>query len=111
LSGGGEYETCENGLEPDFDTGGCDEAKYSTVHKVEEVLFAFTMTILFTFFLELNLEMLALRPWVFFRQIFYVLDYFIISVSIPRSLGVPRFLCLFSRTIRNGSSKHFHTTL
>ena len=64
--------------------GGCDPNKWSTVHTIEEVLFALTITILTIFFIELNLEMIALRPKVFFRQFFYLLDYFIITVRHPK---------------------------
>jgi hypothetical protein len=80
-------ELCEAGLEPSPDyEAGCDEHKYEGVHTTEEVLFALTMTILFVFFIELNVSMAALGPGVFFRQLFYLLDYFIVGTSIALEL-------------------------
>jgi hypothetical protein len=74
-------------LEPNEEyAAGCDEHKWESVHTVEEVLFSFTMIILFTFFIELNIAMAALGPGVFFRQLFYLLDYFIVATSIALEL-------------------------
>lgn len=84
---GHSEEFCEAGLEPSPDyEAGCDEHKWEGVHTAEEVLFSFTMTILFVFFIELNISMAALGPGVFFRQIFYLLDYFIVGASIALEL-------------------------
>jgi hypothetical protein len=82
-SGHHSEEFCEAGLEPfpEYEAG-CDKHKYEGVHTTEEVLFALTMTILFVFFIELNVSMAALGPGVFFRQLFYLLDYFIVGTSI-----------------------------
>lgn len=66
---------------PQYEAG-CDEHKWSTVHTVEEVLFALTITILSIFFVELNVAMVALTPQIFFRQFFFMLDYIIITVSL-----------------------------
>jgi len=66
---------------PQYEAG-CDEHKWSTVHTVEEVLFALTITILSIFFVELNVSMVALSPQIFFRQFFFMLDYIIITVSL-----------------------------
>jgi len=76
-----EDHICEEGSPNELEVG-CDEHKHSTVHKAEEVLFVFTMIILCTFMVEQNLAMIALRPCIYFRQLFYALDYFIISASI-----------------------------
>jgi hypothetical protein len=81
-------EICEAGLQPDYDTGTCDSHKWETVHTVELVLFSFTVVILSIFLIELNLEMVALRPSIFFRQFFYALDYLIITVSLVMELGL-----------------------
>jgi len=82
-----ESHVCEMGLEPYLETmGGCDPHKWGGVHKVETALFAFTLIILSTFFIELNLEMIALRPGIFFRQIFFTLDYVIVTVSLTVEL-------------------------
>lgn len=88
LSGGGEEEICESGLEPDFDTGGCDPGKWSVVHTVETVLFSLTVVILSIFFIELNIQVAALGPRVFFRQLFYALDYFIVTLSLVLELSL-----------------------
>lgn len=61
---------------------GCDEHRHSGVHVVEEVLFYLTILILSIFMVELNCAMLALTPSIFFRQFFFALDYFIITVSL-----------------------------
>ncbi|KAG7339635.1 hypothetical protein IV203_025322 [Nitzschia inconspicua] len=83
LAGGGYGEICPDGLEPNFDyPAGCDDSKWDTVHKAEQVLFAVTMTILSSFMLELNIEMIALGPKVFFRQVFFFMDYFVIAISL-----------------------------
>ena len=77
-----EKSYCDAGLEPNDDyKATCDDHKYATVHQLEDVLFCITMSILGFFLLELNLEMIALGPCVFFRQFFYALDYVIILVS------------------------------
>ena len=84
---GHSEEFCEAGLEPfpEYEAG-CDEHKWEGVHTTEQVLFALTMTILFVFFIELNVSMAALGPGVFFRQLFYLLDYFIVGTSIALEL-------------------------
>lgn len=80
---------CEAGLEPNYyNEAGCDVHKYATVHKLEDVLFGITMSILGFFLLELNLEMVALGPCVFFRQFFYALDYVIILVSFVAEMAL-----------------------
>jgi hypothetical protein len=84
---GHSEEFCEAGLEPSPDyKAGCDEHKWEGVHTAEEVLFSLTMTILFVFFIELNFSMAALGPGIFFRQLFYLLDYFIVGTSIALEL-------------------------
>ena len=65
---------------------GCDPHKWHTIHTVEDVLFVFTIIILSCFFVELNVLMAVLKPQVFFRQVFYALDYLIIGVSIALEL-------------------------
>jgi hypothetical protein len=78
---------CEAGLEATYENDpGCDEHKWSQVHTAEQVLFSFTILILSTFLVELHLEMIALGPGIFFRQVFYLLDYFIITVSMVLEL-------------------------
>lgn len=72
---------CESGYDNTIGYGSCDENKWHTVHTIEMVLFGLTITILMTFFVEIHLEMIALGPSIFFRQIFYLLDYIIIVVS------------------------------
>ena len=60
----------------------CDDHKWERVHKVEEFLFVLTIFILSLFFVELNIIMVTLRPRIFFRQAFLLLDYVIVSVSL-----------------------------
>lgn len=87
LSGGDEEGICETGFSTETTGyGSCDDNKYHTVHVVEKVLFGFTISILLTFTVEVNAEMLALGPIVFFRQIFYLFDYVIIVVSTTMEL-------------------------
>ena len=60
----------------------CDGHKWERVHHAETALVSFTLTILTVFLIELTLTMLALGPRIFFRQVFYALDYFIVTVSL-----------------------------
>ena len=77
---------------------GCDEHKYGTVHITEKVLFGLTMTILCLFFIELNVSMIAMKPAVFFRQFFFLLDYTIVTVSLALEIT---FFVLKSEIYRN----------
>eukprot|EP00980_Cylindrotheca_fusiformis_P010387 scaffold2308_cov103-Cylindrotheca_fusiformis.AAC.6 len=87
LSGGGSDEPiCEAGYTNESGYGSCNEDKWHGVHVAEQVLFAFTITILITFTIEINVEMIALGPSVFFRQLFYLFDYIIIVVSTTMEL-------------------------
>lgn len=61
---------------------GCDENKYSVVHSIELFLFSTTMVILFSFLIELNIEMISLGPSAFFRHFFFALDYIVVTTSI-----------------------------
>jgi len=65
----------------------CDEHKYERVHNAEFGLFVCTMLILSVFMLELHLEILALGPGVFFRQVFYTVDYAIVTLSFSLELA------------------------
>jgi hypothetical protein len=80
----GHHDVCDDvALEADYESdAGCDAHKWSRVHNAETALFAMTLTILSVFMIELNAEMIALRPAIFFRQFFFLLDYVIISVSL-----------------------------
>jgi hypothetical protein len=80
----GLYEHfCEAGLEPSFEyKAGCDEHKWKRVHTAEEVMFALTLIILFLFLIELNVTMIALKPCIFFRQFFFLVDYVIVTMSV-----------------------------
>lgn len=61
---------------------GCDAHKWERVHNAETALLSLTLAILSIFFIELTITMVALKPQVFFRQVFYAIDYFIVSVSL-----------------------------
>lgn len=55
---GGDEGICEQGtVALEESPAGCDEHKYHAVHVAEEVLFAFTVTILSVFFIELTVTM------------------------------------------------------
>ncbi|KAL3913637.1 MAG: hypothetical protein SGARI_000557 [Bacillariaceae sp.] len=82
LAGDGHHEEiCEAGY---LETGepSCDGHKWHAVHTAEEVMFWFTITILAIFFVELNVELWALGPGIFFRQAFFAVDYLVITISI-----------------------------
>jgi len=64
----------------------CDTHKWSTIHTIEKVLFGLTITILSIFFVELNIEMIALQPQIFFKQFFFVMDYVIVTTSLVLEL-------------------------
>lgn len=81
-------DICEEGLTPNDTTGGCDPHKWKNVHTAELVFFSITILILSIFFIELNLEMMALHPSVFFRQFFFTLDYLIVTVSLTLELSL-----------------------
>jgi len=73
---------CEAPLHETTYEAGCDPHKWNSVHQAEHVLFALTMTILGTFFVELCIQIVVLTPCIFFRHIMYALDFFIVTVSI-----------------------------
>jgi hypothetical protein len=80
-----EEELCPAGY---HETGeaSCDGHKWHGVHTLEEVLFFTTVAILSIFFAEIMIEVWALTPCVYFRQVFYALDFFIITVSLALEL-------------------------
>jgi len=68
-----------------FDVSGepsCDSHKYDHIHKLETVLFTITLIILCIFFIEISLEMAALGIRKFCTQVFLVLDFFIVTISL-----------------------------
>jgi hypothetical protein len=65
---------------------GCDEHKWETVHTTEEVLFALTIAILSVFFIDNILTIIVLQR-AFFKQFFYVLDFFIVTVSLALEIA------------------------
>ena len=79
---------CESGLEPFEEYSvGCDPHKWERVHTAETVLYSLTIAILSTFFLELVISMIALKPQIFFRQFFFALDFVIVSVSLALEIS------------------------
>lgn len=79
---GEEEELCLAPSEVGLYPAGCNPEKWPHVHTAEEVFFWVTITILSTFLLENLVQIVVLTPQVYFRQVFYVLDFFIITVSI-----------------------------
>lgn len=86
--GGDEHHSnvCDSGEANYNYPAGCNEHKWNGVHITETVIFSLTMCILFTFFIELNVTMIALKPSIFFKQFFYTLDYCVITISIVLEL-------------------------
>lgn len=90
LSGGGDDESHHNlcdypGIESNIHDATCDPHKWQVVHNVEKVLFIFTVTILSIFMAELTTMVVVLGK-AFFRQFFYVLDFFIVLTSLVLEL-------------------------
>lgn len=82
-SGGKPYYQCASGLAASFEyPATCDTHKWHRVHTAEKVMFSMTMAILSIFMLELIAKMVAIKPHIFFRQAFYALDFFIVSISL-----------------------------
>jgi hypothetical protein len=79
---GAEAEICGAPSEIGSYPAGCDPEKYPRVHEAEDAFFIITITILSIFLLENIVQIVVLSPQVYFRHLFYVLDFFIITVSI-----------------------------
>lgn len=85
--GGDSHDLCKSPLVATEDnTVGCDDHKYQAVHDAEEALFWVTITILATFEAELLFLVYLLGPKKFFHHFLYILDLFIITVSIGLEL-------------------------
>ena len=83
--GDSHHNLCEDGgVESVYDAA-CDTHKWENVHKIEIILFSLTVTILSLFLLELVTMAIILQK-AFFRQIFYVLDFFIVATSLALEL-------------------------
>lgn len=78
---------CEAGYEAYQCPAACDEHKYESVHHAETVLFYCTVLILCIFLIELITLMICLRPRLFFRKSFYVLDLFVVATSLVLELS------------------------
>ena len=76
------HAICEAGVDTPQCQAGCDSHKYDGVHVAHTALFFTTITILTIFMVELILLIVCLKPRVFFRKSFYVLDLLIVSVSL-----------------------------
>ena len=75
-------EVCAYPLVETSYQAGCDEHKYPGVHTAHEVLFSFTVIILILFEIELLLMMYLLGPKTYLSRPLYVLDLFIVTVSL-----------------------------
>uniref|UniRef100_A0A7S4IEM6 Voltage-gated hydrogen channel 1 n=1 Tax=Odontella aurita TaxID=265563 RepID=A0A7S4IEM6_9STRA len=84
----GHHSYCTNGL-VDMDTAeypaACDEHKHHAVHTAHTALFWMTVIILCTFLLELSIMIVCLGG-AFFTKPFYVLDLFVVSLSLAFEL-------------------------
>jgi hypothetical protein len=81
-SDGAGEEICAAPAEVGSYRAGCDPEKYPHVHEAEDTFFIITIIILSAFLLENLVQIAVLSPQVYFRHFFYVLDFFIITVSI-----------------------------
>jgi Ion transport protein len=81
-SSGEEEELCLAPSDVGLYPAGCNPERWPYAHTAEEVFFGITITILSIFLLENLVQIVVLTPQVYFRQVFYVLDFFIITVSI-----------------------------
>ena len=83
---GGHHSVCAAGVEATCPAG-CDEHRHAAVHTLHTVLFSLTIAILGVFLIELSLLILCLKPRVFFRKPFYVLDFVVVTMSLGLELG------------------------
>eukprot|EP00985_Skeletonema_marinoi_P015623 scaffold8111_cov206-Skeletonema_marinoi.AAC.12 len=87
LGAGGEKDEhhsdlCAAPLVETSHPAGCDDYKYEGAHIAHAVLFAFTLIILGLFEIELLLMVYLLGPKKYFSQVLYVLDLFVVTVSL-----------------------------
>ena len=68
-------------------SAGCDEHKHAAIHSLHIILFSLTIAILGIFLVELCLLIICLKPRVFFRKPFYVLDFVVVTMSLGLELG------------------------
>ena len=83
---GEHHSLCVSPLVETDNPAACDEHKYPGEHIAHDVLFSLTMIILITFEIELLLMVYLLGPKKFFSQVWYVLDLFIVTVSLVLEL-------------------------
>jgi len=74
------HELCLNGTETDY-AATCDPHAKPGIHIAHTVLFSVSIVILSLFLVELNITLIALGPRVFFGNLLYTLDYFIVTIS------------------------------
>mmetsp|Transcript_23055 Transcript_23055/g.42325 ORF Transcript_23055/g.42325 Transcript_23055/m.42325 type:complete len:319 (-) Transcript_23055:469-1425(-) len=87
LGGGGDdSHICTYPLIETSNQAGCDDHKYPGVHVAHEALFWVTIVILVTFEVELFLMIYLLGPEKFFHQLIYVVDLFIVTLSLVLEL-------------------------
>ena len=80
-----EHGVCESGVDSDYPAG-CDDHKYPGVHITHTVLFSFTVAILCIFEVELFTMMYLIGLKAFMSNLFYMLDLFVVSVSLALEL-------------------------
>ena len=84
---GHHSSVCEAGLLETACPAGCDDHQHAAIHSLHTVLFSMTIAILGIFLLELSLLIICLKPKVFFRKPFYVLDLVVVTTSLALELG------------------------
>ena len=83
---GGHHSVCEAGIETTCPAG-CDEHKHAAIHSLHTILFSMTIAILGIFLIELCLLIICLKPRVFFKKPFYVMDFVVVTMSMGLELG------------------------
>ena len=78
----GHGDICEAPLIETSYPVGCDDHAHTGIHVAHNVLFSFTIIILLTFEVELLTMMYLIGPDKFFARVLYVVDLFIVTVSL-----------------------------
>lgn len=82
LSVDDSHGVCTSPLVDTAYEAGCDTHKYNGAHVAHQLLFWITIVILTTFQVELCLLIYLIGPAKFFRQVFYVIDLFVVTCSL-----------------------------
>mmetsp|Transcript_11511 Transcript_11511/g.26559 ORF Transcript_11511/g.26559 Transcript_11511/m.26559 type:complete len:321 (-) Transcript_11511:151-1113(-) len=67
---------------------GCDEHKWAAVHVAHDVLYSVSVAILSIFLAEMLVLMAAVTPCLFFRNLFYALDFVIVASALGLEIAL-----------------------